>query len=369
MLKVILLTIIILSVVALSVLIKLSKAFKVNLTRADKFVNLFFILTLFHASYIFLVRNFFNNQIYIKEAAPYGLIYSSFIYFGLSTLLDCKLKTRQLLMHLAPAIIATGFYLCLIIVPSFRISYGKSFIMVLYIATSISMIIYVSWGIWKMGNVNDSKYKEVVNLFSILSVLMIMVAFLYLIISYNRVFTPNEITNSNIPAIIVYLILLLGVIFTFQFRLNRIIKNLKKKNSEIKIEDKEDNEEEIHPYQKSTLSAETYHIYYSKLEEIMEVQKLYLNKDLSLSLLSKEMKVPRHHLTQLFSQYIGKNFHNYINGLRIQYACRLLADHNCNLTIENIAEESGFNSKVSFNRYFKTSMGCTPSEYRMIKND
>lgn len=318
MLKIILLSIIILSFVALYVLIKLSKSFKVGLTRADRFVNLFFILTLFHTSYIFLVRNFFDSQIYIREAAPYGLIYSSFIYFGLSALLDYKLKKRKVLIHLAPAIIATCFYLCLIIVPSFRINYGKLFTLLLYTATSISMIMYVSWGIWKMGSVNDSKYKEVVNLFSILSVLMIMVAFLYLIISYSRVFTPNEITNSNIPAIIVYLILLLSMIFTFQFRLNRIIKNLKKKNSEIKIEDKEDNQEEIHPYQKSTLSAETYHIYHSKLEGIMEVQKLYLNKDLSLSLLSKEMKVPKHHLTQLFSQYIGKNFHNYINGLRIQ---------------------------------------------------
>ncbi len=65
----------------------------------------------------------------------------------------------------------------------------------------------------------------------------------------------------------------------------------------------------------------------------------------------------------------NKNFYNYINYHRIRYAEKFLKDHNKkDETILTIAYNSGFQSKTSFNNYFKKINGMTPSEYRKSHN-
>lgn len=70
-----------------------------------------------------------------------------------------------------------------------------------------------------------------------------------------------------------------------------------------------------------------------------------------------------HHLTQLFNVHLGENFNQYINKFRVNHACELLKNNDEMLSIEQIAFNSGFNSKVSFNRHFKNLLGDTPKEY------
>ncbi|MFD1628651.1 helix-turn-helix domain-containing protein [Pseudopedobacter beijingensis] len=363
MLRIVLISIVILSATALYTLIKLSKNLKGTLSTVDKLVGVFMVTVLVQVSHAFLVIFFLSANVYLRETAPYALIYGPFIYFGLSMMLQRELMFRTILLHLLPAVFAFLVYSYLLINSVIYSGIGEFYILILHITVPLSMIAYVLWGIWQMGNVDIVKYKDVVNFFSILSVLMIMVALLFLIIVYTETLGEQGVNNSNIPSIIVYSIMLISVAFIFQFRLNRLIGQLR-----IKInapENKNENmQAELQPYQKSTLTADIFLSYHEKLHEIMEKEKLYLNKDLSLSLLAKRMKVPKHHVTQMFTQYLGKSFYNYTNDLRIEFSCKLLADPECELTIEAIAEESGFNSKASFNRYFKTSMGCTPSEFR-----
>ncbi|AOW22118.1 AraC family transcriptional regulator [Urechidicola croceus] len=67
-----------------------------------------------------------------------------------------------------------------------------------------------------------------------------------------------------------------------------------------------------------------------------------------------------------FSRFIkkrtGKTFVEYLNDLRIGYASRWLIEKE--LSISEIAYKSGFNNLANFNRNFKNSRGCTPTEYR-----
>jgi two-component system response regulator YesN len=51
-----------------------------------------------------------------------------------------------------------------------------------------------------------------------------------------------------------------------------------------------------------------------------------------------------------------------LNEYRVRDAQRLLAETNA--PIQNIFEESGFNSITSFNRVFKELAGEAPKEYR-----
>ncbi|WP_169306851.1 helix-turn-helix domain-containing protein [Pedobacter polaris] len=117
-------------------------------------------------------------------------------------------------------------------------------------------------------------------------------------------------------------------------------------------------------YWKSSLSVEQLNNYDDKLKSTMLEEKLFLKPSLSLSGLATHLKMPNHHLTQVLSRQAHQTFHQYINNLRVAYACELLTDSTKEASLETIAEKSGFNSQPSFNRQFKAIIGCSPSEYR-----
>jgi AraC-like DNA-binding protein len=63
-----------------------------------------------------------------------------------------------------------------------------------------------------------------------------------------------------------------------------------------------------------------------------------------------------------FKEHFRVTFVEYLNTVRIGYACKMLADEDQNIV--QIAYESGFNNLANFNRQFKRFKNMTPSEYR-----
>ena len=105
--------------------------------------------------------------------------------------------------------------------------------------------------------------------------------------------------------------------------------------------------------------------YQAKLIEHLETAKPYLDPELTINALSDEVKLPRHYITAILKQDLGKNFFTLINDYRLEEIKRRLADRADRKTpVLQLAMESGFNSKSSFNSLFKQSTGMTPSEYR-----
>lgn len=102
----------------------------------------------------------------------------------------------------------------------------------------------------------------------------------------------------------------------------------------------------------------------TQLEETMEIQKPYLDSELNLIKLAEMVSVSTHHLSYVINTGFQKNFFQYVNEYRVQYAQTLLKDPNSKLSILGIAYESGFNSKTSFNTTFKKLTGQTPSEFK-----
>ncbi|MDX1642606.1 MAG: helix-turn-helix transcriptional regulator, partial [Balneolaceae bacterium] len=92
----------------------------------------------------------------------------------------------------------------------------------------------------------------------------------------------------------------------------------------------------------------------------------YLNSDLRLTTLAEEMSVSSNLLSQAINQNSEENFSGLINRYRIEHAKELLRlmDPSSDKTIFEIAMDSGFNTKSSFNRNFKEYTGQTPSSYR-----
>jgi len=96
----------------------------------------------------------------------------------------------------------------------------------------------------------------------------------------------------------------------------------------------------------------------------ISAKKPYLDPDLSLRGLAKQIDIHPNQLSWILNQSIGKNYNEFINQLRIQaFKSIAMEDDNRKLTIEGMAYESGFNSKTVFNTCFKKETGLTPTQY------
>jgi AraC-like DNA-binding protein len=92
--------------------------------------------------------------------------------------------------------------------------------------------------------------------------------------------------------------------------------------------------------------------------------KAYRKSDLSIDDLASKLKIHHNYLSQVINEREKKNFYEFVNHFRLEEFKKLLSEpKNRNYTLLALAFECGFNSKSSFNRYFKKSTGKTPSEY------
>lgn len=101
-----------------------------------------------------------------------------------------------------------------------------------------------------------------------------------------------------------------------------------------------------------------------ELLKYMTEQQPYLNQSLSLPELAKAMGWSRSFLSTLINSKFGKNFYDFVNGFRLEYALKRINEGEYKEhTLEYIVMDSGFKSYVSFYRIFKKSLNETPSKY------
>jgi AraC-like DNA-binding protein len=116
-------------------------------------------------------------------------------------------------------------------------------------------------------------------------------------------------------------------------------------------------------YKSSSLSSTQKETILSRLTQVMENEKPFLNPTFSLPDLADKLKTSVHQLSQVINEGLDKNFFELTAEYRVNEAKRLLKDQP-NIKIEEIAEQVGYNSKSSFNTVFKKITGMTPSEFR-----
>ncbi|WP_254561410.1 helix-turn-helix domain-containing protein [Dyadobacter diqingensis] len=101
-----------------------------------------------------------------------------------------------------------------------------------------------------------------------------------------------------------------------------------------------------------------------RMEEFMKTKKPYTNFDLTLNDLAAYLNTSPNYLSQVINSVSGKTFYHYINHYRITEFLVLAArQENKKYTFIALAYDCGFNSKTTFNKYFKLHTGQTPSEY------
>ncbi len=115
-------------------------------------------------------------------------------------------------------------------------------------------------------------------------------------------------------------------------------------------------------YEKSGLTDADLKRIAEKISSAMQADKLYLDPDLSLGILSNHIGVSANYVSQTLNGHIGESFFDYINRQRIEHAKPLLTD--TKETVLNITYDIGFNSRSSFYKAFKKETGQTPTAFR-----
>ena len=118
-------------------------------------------------------------------------------------------------------------------------------------------------------------------------------------------------------------------------------------------------------YEKSSLSEENKEMILSKIRKEMEDNSYFTNNLASLPGLAKQINETSHHVSQVINEKLNKNFFELLASYRVEHAKKLIQkDKDSKLTVEELADIVGYNSKSSFNIAFKKYTLKTPSEYR-----
>jgi len=87
----------------------------------------------------------------------------------------------------------------------------------------------------------------------------------------------------------------------------------------------------------------------NELKDYMENEKAYLQPDISLTKVSRELGTNRSYLSSIINQQFGMNFNAYINQYRVKFVCEYL-DKNPTILKDELVHISGFGSKSTMNR-------------------
>jgi AraC-like DNA-binding protein len=123
-------------------------------------------------------------------------------------------------------------------------------------------------------------------------------------------------------------------------------------------------------YQSTSFAGEEIDTLFNNVERIMQNEKLFLDPGVSLSMLSKQLRVSPQKISFAINSKSQYNFNEYINRYRVNHAVTLMQMPGADsVTIASIATDSGFNSLSSFNNSFKKAFGKTPSAFRRSGTD
>ncbi|WP_422380904.1 helix-turn-helix domain-containing protein [Marinicellulosiphila megalodicopiae] len=104
-----------------------------------------------------------------------------------------------------------------------------------------------------------------------------------------------------------------------------------------------------------------------KVVQSMVEHEYFLEHDINIEKLADKIGVNTRIVSKVINQSFNQNFFEFINGYRVEKAKFLLEKSVC-LSMLEIMDLSGFNSKSTFNRLFKKQTGLTPSQYRLEKS-
>jgi len=256
-------------------------------------------------------------------------------------------------------LLPAAFLLCLVMG---KLGYVKPFdnlsiILILIQALFYTALSYITIRKHQKKIQQFSSNTEEINLNWLEYIIQVVLIVNIIYVIYNLFYDPKSL-NFFINAVFLSVIYCVGY---YSLKQKEIYPSEEKQRQELISIDEDSDREEV---KKKLISDEELLKIKTSLQVIMEVQKPYLDSELNLIRLAEMLSVSTHHLSYVINTGFGKNFFQYVNEYRVDYAQKLLKEPNSKLSILGVAFESGFNSKTSFNTAFKKVTGQTPSEFK-----
>ena len=101
---------------------------------------------------------------------------------------------------------------------------------------------------------------------------------------------------------------------------------------------------------------------YDRIMEYFDNNKPYLNNDLTINDVADVVFTNKLYISKAISHYTGRNFCQFVNYHRVYYSIELFRK-NPHLKIVEMANQSGFNSAVSFSTAFRLFMSEKPGDW------
>ncbi len=175
----------------------------------------------------------------------------------------------------------------------------------------------------------------------------------------------NELENNKTKTYALITLLILCIIFLpFYFKKEKQRELIKQKRffEEFIVNEKNKNVEQISKLESNeSINANINSSIDDKIASDLlfqlysfEKERRYLNKEITLDSLSKELKTNMNYLSKVINEKKGCSFPVYINNLRIDYAIHLLRTERKyrHYSIKSLAETVGYNNIQSFTRAF-----------------
>ena len=106
---------------------------------------------------------------------------------------------------------------------------------------------------------------------------------------------------------------------------------------------------------------------YNTLNTKMKTEQLYLDTNLTLDVLAYQLNTNSRYISNAIAIGFGDNYSAYINWYRINESKKLLLDPSKRkLSIDQIANYSGYSSKYTFYKQFKKHTDMTPGEFQKM---
>lgn len=100
-----------------------------------------------------------------------------------------------------------------------------------------------------------------------------------------------------------------------------------------------------------------------KIDSVFQYVSQNFGHDISLEDIAKNCNMTPQSFCRFFKKRTQKTFIDFLNEFRISHAKKLMIE-NEEMTIREIAFDSGFNNISNFNKIFKSLTNVTPKEYK-----
>ena len=124
----------------------------------------------------------------------------------------------------------------------------------------------------------------------------------------------------------------------------------------------------IKDYKTGTSTAHSYVISETeglRMNDIYQYTMAHYKEDIALETIARIAHLTPQAFCRYFKKHTRKTYITFLNDIRIAEACSKIINSK-GASMSAVAYSTGFNNVVTFNRLFKKTMGCSPSEYLRV---